>query len=264
MTARRGFTVVELLVVIVVAALVLGALVRTLSLNQQTSTIQNERIRSTQAMRGALEVLSAELREISPAGGDLVTMDDDALAIRAMRSLAIICEDRPRGSTAWRAIMPGTPVASGDSVFVFADNDGETGTDDAWIATRLTSVAAGATCAGMPAWNLGFAAGGPFTADSVSSGAQVRSFDRLEYGLMAYAGRHYLGRRSPGEDWTPIVGPLSSRGLRFAYLDADGSVTTTPTRVRQIRVVVRTESPVRTGDGRQLEDSMSVRVHTRN
>ncbi|HUF75760.1 MAG TPA: prepilin-type N-terminal cleavage/methylation domain-containing protein, partial [Longimicrobiales bacterium] len=66
---RRGFTLVELLVVVVLGSLVLMAALQVLITNQRTYAAQNAVITSQQSTRIALEVLVNELRELSPSGG---------------------------------------------------------------------------------------------------------------------------------------------------------------------------------------------------
>ena len=105
----------------------------------------------------------------------------------------------------------------------------------------------------------------PFSTDSVSSGAEVRAFTHITYGLMERAGEWYLGQRVSGGSWTPAVGPLRpNRGLAFAYLDETGITTATATEVAMIVVSVRTGSDVIGPTGNLVMDSVTVRIHTRN
>lgn len=261
---EAGFTLVELIVVAVLGALLVLATFQVLVTNQRTYTAHGARIQGSQALRGALDVLSAELREISPAGGDLVAMDDDTLQLRAMRAFGVVCHDSIRGSMGWRALRVGQWIAGADSVLVFADNDGGDASDDAWIVTRVSSSDTSSSCSGAPAQLLRFPNSAPFVADSVSSGAQVRAFTHVRYGLIPYDGEHYVGRQIPGGSWTPVVGPIRAGGLSFAYLDEDGVATTTATDVRQIRITVRTGSDVLDSTGQPVRDSVSTVVHTRN
>ena len=100
----------------------------------------------------AVEVLFAELREVSPSGGDILAMSQDSITVRLMRKFSIVCGTDWTGQPKVRVIsdfvlnsgdtlyiMGGTNrFATGDSVFVFADNDEDMIRDDAWIAARIT------------------------------------------------------------------------------------------------------------------------------
>lgn len=266
-TDRRGFTLVELIVVTVLGALLIGATLEVLITNQKTYTAQNAQIMGQQATRAVLGVLMAELREVSPEGGDLVAMASDTLRIRVARRLGLICNDTARGVRTFRAIKVGDWILDEDSVHVFADNDGTSMSDDNWLTTRVTDTDTTTTCGtNFDAQYLTFADPGTpdFTTDSVSSGAEVRVFEHYTYGLMTRSGVSYLGRRASGGNWTPLAGPLRSDGLRFRYLDSLGAVTNNGLLVEQIEITVLTESEARGPDGAPVSDSVTVRVYTRN
>ncbi|NCG33995.1 MAG: prepilin-type N-terminal cleavage/methylation domain-containing protein, partial [Proteobacteria bacterium] len=206
---RRGFTIIELVVVTVLGGLLIVSTLQILIINQRTYTAQNAQIQGTQAIRIALEVLSSELREVSAQGGDIVAMNSDSLRIRAPRKIGLICNDSVIGNRVWRVLQIGDWFSAGDSVFVFADNQGTTGNDDTWIKTTVSAVDTTTTCSSDAAQRLTFASATPgatpFMTDSVSSGAEVRSFIHIGYGLMTYGGVQYLGRSVAGGTWTPIV-----------------------------------------------------------
>ncbi len=264
--ATRGFTLIELLIVVVVGSIVLLATLQVLTTNQRIYTAHNARVQGSQSTRAALAVLTSELREISPPGGDLVMMDVDSLRVRAMRALGVICHDTVLGIAEFRAFQIGDSLVVGDSVFVFADNNSLKSWDDAWILTTVSAANYGVTCAGGNGQQLTFASTAPFFADSVSSGAEVRAFTHITYGLMQDGGGDwYLGQRVSGGGWTPAVGPvLPNRGVSFVYLDEFGNTTTTATEVAMIDVSVRTGADVIGPTGNLVVDSVTVRIHTRN
>lgn len=260
---------VELLIVTVLGTLVLAAILQSLITSQRVFTAQNEQIRGTQSIRAAMAVMSSELREISPPQGDLVVMTADSLEIRAQRKLGVICDDPtlPLGTVIWNAIIVGDTIDAGDSVFVFADNNSLKQWDDVWILTTVAaSVGAGTVCAGNDTQLLTFNdPGGAFAADSVSTGAEVRTFEHVKYGLMQRTGQWFLGRRLSSGGWQPIVGPVRANdGLQFAYYDETGSVTATASEVALIEVTVQTGGDVLGPAGEMVEDSVTVRIHTRN
>jgi len=259
-----GFTLAELVVVTVLGGVLIASTLQILVTNQRTYTAQNAQIQGTQAMRAALEILSGELREVSPLGGDIIKMSGDSLRVRAARKVGLICHDSVLGNRVWRVLQIGDWFSAGDSVHVFADNLATSADDDDWITTTVSSIDTTTTCSSNTAQEITFPSATPFTADSVSSGAEVRSFIHIAYGLMTYSGAQFLGRKIAGGAWTPVVGPLTSRGVSFAYLDLNGNATTTETAVTQIEVTVRTGSDVLDSTGNPVADSVAVRIFLRN
>jgi prepilin-type N-terminal cleavage/methylation domain-containing protein len=281
---RRGFTLVELLVVTVLGSLVLLASLQVLITNRRAFTAQTATISGQQTTRMAVEVLFAELREVSPSGGDILAMSADSLRVRLMRKFSIVCETnfspQPQmtvirdfllnsGDTLY--IMGGTNrFLTNDSVFVWADNDQDIDTDDVWISASVTAVdSTGVVCPqdSDPAVLLTFnGQSALFTADSVGIGAPVRSYIDFTFGTTTLNGDVYLSRREGTGDMLPISGPLAAtNGIQFVYRDSLGAVTATPTAVSQIEVQVRTGSQVlNPAGGGMVSDSILVWIHTRN
>lgn len=267
---NRGFTLAELSVTAVVGALVLSAVLQVLTVNQRTYTAQQEAISGQQTNRMALDVLFSELREVSPAGGDLLAMSSDSLRTRLMRKFGFICQTNMSTQPELNVIPWGIGVNAfevGDSIFVFADNDEGTTGDDVWISASVTGVAAG-TCPqdGSTSQLLTLnGQGALFAADSVGIGAGVRSYDHFTFGTTTLLGDTYLARREGTGDMIPIAGPLrAANGLDFTYRDALGATTATAADVRQIEIVVRTGGEVLNGQGGLVNDSITAWIHTRN
>jgi len=273
---RGGFTMVELIVVVVLGSLILAAALQVLITNQRTYTAQTAQVSGQQSVRVALEVLFNELRELSPGGGDILSMSSNGLGVRLMRKFSVVCDtDFSSDPRLWvpNALSgPFTRFAVGDSVFVFADNRVNVDNDDHWIAARITDVNTGQTCpqAGNPsASRLEF--GGQsglfaFATDSVGLGAPVRSYQRVRYGLTTYNGDPYLGRQTEADaSPVPVAGPLrAGTGLEFVYRDSLGAVTSTPAEVRQIVVRIRSGSGVLNSLGETVSDSILAWIYTRN
>ncbi|MEJ2204643.1 MAG: prepilin-type N-terminal cleavage/methylation domain-containing protein [Gemmatimonadota bacterium] len=264
---RGGFTLVELIVVTVLGALVVAASLQILITNQRTYTAQTAQIQGQQNTRAALDILTAEIREISPEGGDILEMGQTSVTVRVMRKMGVSCLVTTDDPPVIRAIVVGDSFQARDSVFIFADNNESTAKDDDWISAEVTEVHDDVTCGTNKANELKF--GGQsavFTADSVRLGGPIRSYLRYTYGLFKLGdGRYYLARRQPGKDPVPVVGPLkATNGLEFTYLDDENNKTTIPTEVRQIAIRIRTDSPVVNSLGEQVSDSISAWVFTRN
>jgi prepilin-type N-terminal cleavage/methylation domain-containing protein len=273
---RGGFTLVELLVVVVLGSLVLMAALQVLITNQRTYTAQNAQIAGQQSTRMALEVLFAEMREVSPEGGDILMMSQDSIRVRLMRKFSIVCGTvfavTPQLFVVNSLSGPFTRFAVGDSVFVWSDNEVDTEADDHWIPARVTAAVTTAVCptdATTPATLLSFAGQSALfdvTTDSVTLGAPVRSYLPFAFALTTYSGQPYLGRRQGTGSWVPIAGPLRpNTGLEFVYRDSLNTVTATPAEVRQIVVRVRSGSrQVLNSLGEPVTDSILAWVYTRN
>ncbi len=268
---------VELIVVTVLGSLVVMAALQVLITNQRTYSAQSAVISGQQSTRMAVEVLFAELREVSASGGDIIAMSSDSLRVRLMRKFSVVCETiltgQPRllvldslGSLSINAAANAFDV--GDSVFIYADNNPNDNDDDVWIEARVTAVDLTVTCPqnGEGAMELRFnGQASLFNADSVGIGAPVRSYLQYTFGIATMLGDSYLGRRVGNGDMIPIAGPLrAGDGLEFEYRDALGTVTAVPADVRMIVVTIRTGSTVLNSLGEMVSDSITVWVYARN
>src|SRR5204862_6148668 len=89
--SRRGFTMVELLLALVLLGLVSAALYRVLVNNQRLYLAQTQRIDLSQNIRAASNILPAEFRELDATDGDIIAMSATSISIRAMRWLSFVC-----------------------------------------------------------------------------------------------------------------------------------------------------------------------------
>ena len=265
---RRGFTLVELLIVTVLGSLVMLAALQVLVTNQRTYTAQTATISGQQSTRMALEVLFNELRQVSPQGGDILMMSSDSLRVRMMRKFTRACAVNTVLGVPVLTTVDIGPVdfGVGDSVFIFADNNERDDDDDAWFRAQVTASTAGVCPQGDVARVLAFSGQNAlFTADSVRIGAPLRSYGTVRFGLTTLLGDVYLGRADSTAALTPVAGPLrAGTGIEFVYRDAIGNVTGTPADVRQIVVTVRSGSGVLNSLGQTVSDSITAWVYTRN
>jgi prepilin-type N-terminal cleavage/methylation domain-containing protein len=264
-TDRRGFTLVELMIVAVVGAMVVGATYQIMLSSQRALTIQTAQIQGQQTVRAGLDILFSELRELSRAEGDILNMGPDRIQIRAMRAFGLVCGVDPSGSPV-RVQKIGRFFVDGDSVMVLADNNPDIATDDTILSGVVTSIDPTQTCSGadtaqlLTVPDLALAA---LADDTVRLGAPVRAFTVYTYGLYTLDGEYYLARRS-GATTAQLVGPLSSNGVSFVYTDSFGNVTTNPRSVAQIEVTLRSESKVLDPRGRPITDSLTTAIYLRN
>jgi prepilin-type N-terminal cleavage/methylation domain-containing protein len=260
-TRNPGFTLVEMLVVTVLAAVALGAVYQTLAVQERNSRQQTAIIQSHQTNRAVLHLLAAELREISSRGDDILEATADEITIRASRKLGFVCEVDP----ALRVRTLGDPFAKDDEIFIFADGEPETRTDDDWVHARVTGVSNNSPC--LPQWNAADNLSQDLTLNilegslaAVLPGAPVRAVTTITYKIAEIDGQWVLAREIPGRPADAMIGPLLSRaegGLEFAYFDqaggpvAPGAAPVELAKISRIRVLV--QGTFRMGVGGQLD-----------
>jgi prepilin-type N-terminal cleavage/methylation domain-containing protein len=270
-SSRKGFTVVELLVVVVLGTLILFASYQVLAINTRVHAVNGARLQGQQTLRGGLEILSGELREISTKGGDLIDFDRGSVTIRGQREFGLVCAvNYGGGSAQLTALRVGRAFAVGDSVFVLHDNDPERATDDEWFGGTVSAVGTSTACGGNPSQVLTLpfvsATAAAFDPDSVRVGAPIRGFDVFTYGQYEVDGEQFLARKARGAaNPDLLVGPLPpTGGVAFRYLDAQGKETKKDTLVAQIELTLRYESALRSFDNELVSDSILLKIYPRN
>jgi prepilin-type N-terminal cleavage/methylation domain-containing protein len=278
--SRRGVTLVEMMVVLVMLSLVVGGLMTVLVRQQRFYTGTNEIIQTKGSARQAIDVLSSELRGIStstrggaPNSVDIYAMSDSSLTFRSQFGGSIVCTiDATRRIV---SLPPETMAAqnsltsflsqarAGDSVFVFDEGPTPSSNDDRWQRAALANNPAVANCPNAPVGfttTAGEAASGiqltltVALPGSVVIGAPIRFFRPASYSLYQGAGGDWwLGYSTcPGGACTqrlPVSGPYRpyagvglGSGLAFGYFDSTGVVTADPRLVARIDVVARSQS----------------------
>lgn len=282
--SRRGFTLVELLVALVLLGLVSAATYRILVNNQRLYMAQTQRIDLSQNIRAAATILPAEFREIDASDGDIIAMSATSITVRAMRWLSFVCQAPVLGGASWNGlsmiIRGGAPgqmgffgargVQNSDSLLVYWDGDQTTRTDDYWPIGGVVAANA-AVCPGVPANQPGqlvtlnmFSAPVAFaTANKVGAitvGAPVRGWERATYSLWQSPtdGLWYIGFQPPGQATQPLVGPLLANGLTLQYYDVNGNVTAVRTSVARIDITVRARTAAAVRRGGQAAAQIAV------
>lgn len=258
-----GFTVVELLIAALVGTILMGAVVQVLVSNQRISIVHREQVTGHQTVRAGVDLLGQELREVSAGGGDLLTMEAQRVAFRALRAQGVACEVGVGGGTTLRVAVMTRPFEENENLYVFADDDPERTDDDAWFSTQVQAVSGGEACGvdGIRAQDLTISGLSQAQMDRIRVGAQVRSWEEVEYEVRSVDGDPYLVRVQNGTG-ARLVGPLA--GLTFTYLDAAGNATATATQVATVRIALRTASSATNPLGQQVADSLATIVHLRN
>jgi prepilin-type N-terminal cleavage/methylation domain-containing protein len=289
MTGRRGFTLVELLIALIMMVLVAGGIYTLLVTTHRVSRKQTEISNLQGNLRGGLNLVQSELQEIytdaAVGVSDINVMTAASLDYMAMRGIGESCGLTMAGG-AIQVRQDGysgrPPDGTGrDRVLLFQDQDTLTSSDDVWLDLPITGVGQGVCAVGVagPSWNLSVPS---LLADNLIhpvSGDQlvfapgpIRTIERMELGLVNDAGKEWLGIRSQsGGEATliPVIGPLIPGGLEFLYYDGSSAPTGLPSAVKAIVVKLRGISAelVTTGLGSTLgkpEDSVLVRVQLRN
>jgi prepilin-type N-terminal cleavage/methylation domain-containing protein len=277
MRNHRGFTLAELLIVLIIMGVVTGGIYKLLNTTQRVTRAQAERVDLQSNVRTASIVIPAELREINTfvggtvAQNDILVMNPTSIQYRAMRGIGFTCAGttttqlRIRDYNGLRT--PGTSPR--DSVYVF--NDGanpDVGTDDTWLPRRITGTVAGNTCGGAGVITLNIDA----LPSVPPAGTPVRAYEVMELSLYQQNGKSWLGMRSVSnnEAVQPLLGPLKDAdGLNFSYLNAAGAVTATKENVRSIVLTVRGVTSLQVASGGNsyntyVQDSLVTQVSLRN
>lgn len=265
-TVRRGVTLVELIVALVVAGVVL-ALVASISVRQQRvyGDLADAAALSGQ-LREAAAILPIDLRGVG--AGDIRNGEarDTAIEIRSTIASAIVCDTTTSGvvlaptgpgATTFASFL--TSIEAGDTAWIYSAR----GTLDDWAPYRVSTVASApptaGTCAALGPRLVGseqsatrvtiaFDSGPSFTA---IVGAPMRFTRPLRYSFYrASDGEWYLGER----EWNvasarfntiqPVSGPFSSPaqgGLAFRYLDTLGAPLATPVSNTRAIALIRLE-----------------------
>jgi prepilin-type N-terminal cleavage/methylation domain-containing protein len=278
MPQRRGFTLIEVLIALIIMGVVTGAIYRLLNSSQRLSLAQAEQVSLQSNVRTGSLVVPNELRELNTvlagtlAQNDIIPpLDDDAITYRAMRGLGFVCQAPVAGElliaqSTWTGLR--APDGTRDDVYLFDDKDVDEDSDDEWVQVDITGVS-GAACGANAAYRLATAAVIPA---AVKMYTPVRLYEVMELKLYSVDGEWWLGARSvstPGDVVQPVLGPLTAEGFRLVYLDNNGVETADEKAIKSVRVTVRglTEDAVRHGGFGAMghpEDSLVTQVMLRN
>lgn len=275
---RRGFSLIELLVVVVLMGIIGATLTRVLLNMQRASRAQSERVTLQGNLRAGIAFIPAELRDLSAE--DIIVAGADNIEYRAMRASGVAC-----AVTATTVVLRDALTfryrnieAGRDSAFVFVESDPTLASDDRWVAVGITGVGAGACPGGGAATVLTLSSAGAGYATYTDTLAQivveapVRMFERMEMGVYTADGRDWLGARSisAGEiSMQPVLGPLvSGNGLSFVYQNNTAAVTGNIADMRVVNITLRGETgvPISSAYGGPVihDDSIVARVRLRN
>jgi len=293
---RRGFSLVELIVILALSTIVMGGLTSVLVRQQRFYRGTADLIETRSQIRQAAGIIPSDLRGVSTIGGDILEISDTSMIFWATIGQAVTCVGIPGSnaiSTPPLTLANGNTLASftmtpdlGDTVYVYQDGPTEAAADDHWKAYGISGPPATSTVACANAALTGvvdlntqrysFPLATPLDLD-ISPGTPLRFVRRTRYTLYkAQDNAWYLGYCSPdcaGATPQPIAGPFlpaggGTAGVSFSYQNEAGAVTTVPASVAQVSIVVRgqTKGAVDMGGYKntQVGDSLRFSIAIRN
>ncbi len=285
--ARRGFTLIELMIALLLLGIVSTGIYKVLIGNQRIYMAQTQQIDLQQNLRAAATILPAELRELDAADGDITGMGSDSIRMRAMRQLAFVCAAPVLGIGIGQITLNVRPApiygtrttfTKDDSLLVYWEGNQSSRNDDQWLPAQINAVPGVGLCSdGTPSISLSLQPQWINTPSlnwvgAITDGSPVRGFDKVTYRVYQAGDlKWYLGQanRTKNTSLQPLIGPLiGSNGVTFTYFNAAGVLTAVPAQVAQIDIVVRAQTavPVRgsTGLSAYKVDSVVTRVALRN
>jgi prepilin-type N-terminal cleavage/methylation domain-containing protein len=271
---RRGFTIIELLVGLVVGLMVMGSVVQMMIVQGRGYRKQREIIDIRETARQANTLLAGDLRQSGVGESPLSAMGANSIALRSPRGMGTICAKHATLARygLWKTggnILAGTD----DSALVY-----QLGRDK-WTALKVTAVgtpaAMGVAACAWPGARppdvvVEFAVGTRTDTSYIKVGAPFRNFRRVEYAEYQLNSRWWFGRRvGAAGSYEQLTGPLvapASNGLAFVYYDTLGAVTANPGAVGSVAFTLRSESFKKTYVGNTYvyqRDSLTTKVALR-
>jgi prepilin-type N-terminal cleavage/methylation domain-containing protein len=271
---RRGFSLIELIVGLVVGLMVLTGVVQLMVVQGKGYRKQREVIDIRETAREAAALLAWDLRQSVLGGSGPSVMTAGSVALRSPRGLGTVC--------ARHATLPRYGLwKSGGNIAATVDDSAlvyQLGRDK-WTALKISAVgtpaAMGVTACAWPGARppdvvVELVVNTKTDTSYIKVGAPFRTFRKVQYTEFQQNGRWWLGRKvGAAATYDQLTGPLvapASSGLAFAYYDTLGAVTTNPTALGSVAFTLRTESYKNTYVGTTYvyqRDSLTTRVALR-
>jgi prepilin-type N-terminal cleavage/methylation domain-containing protein len=269
---RHGFTMIELLIVMVVMGVVTAALVRGLNNASRVSQAQAQKSDMQSNLRAGAGFLPAEFREIAndASSSDLLAVSKDSVTYNAMRNFGLACNVSSNTITVRNSSMFGVSgLASYTKILLYQEQEDTMTTDDTWRAFTYNNPT-NTTCPdGAAATRLSLLGGATVNTDSIQLDAPVRTYEKVTVKVYQSDGQWWLGMSTDDNAIQPVLGPLSAADSTFGFRTGAGAATTTLSQVRVIEATLHgqtTNAISKSGyDTRQLAtDSIRLRVRLRN
>lgn len=287
----RGFTLVELVITLTLVAIV-GTVTVNVMLSQSRHVQQAaEQIRVHEALRQSSEILSADLRGLAPAQGDLADFTGNSLTVRATVGSGIVCSVNGSASV---DLVPQEAALAPMTYFVDSPVVGDTLqllrlSDNSWQAMPITGVSSGTSA--CPASSSVFVTAADAAKSrlrltttlptGVAAGDVVRVTRPVRYTVTQQgSGIWYLTRSEyrsgawssavAAGPFRPVSGSTATGGLGVTVFDDAGAALGTADRTRAARVALvlrglgRATSAVSGQYAAASADSLVIAVALRN
>lgn len=264
-------------------ALLIGALLITVvfqlvSGQARITAVQSAREETQQNTRGALEVMSSELRSVAPAG--ILAASPTSLTFMQPRAWGLLCANALLSTSfvvafpsvgadaAWTADRAnGVLVQTGTNTFSPTPVTGLLGRARITASTELANTAG--NCPLAPSGNVKVVRLTTSVGVTGSAGDPVAAYTLTQYDVATSDGRLWL-RRNAGVDANdafvqqPLAGPLAANRFDLEYRTGAGAVIPPATlaanlaNIRQVRIRVVTESTQRMNSTVQRDSGEAV------
>ncbi|WP_420126921.1 PilW family protein [Longimicrobium sp.] len=279
---RRGFTLVELLISLVLGALIIGVVLQFVTGQTRLTSMQSSREEVQQNARGALEMVASDLRGSIASG--VARGDADAIELLLPRRWGVVCSQVGTArTTVVFPDLPGqvTPAGVGAGLLL------QQTPGAAWrpalpvLATVATATPVGlGTCAGLNVTGnvVAFQLDGA-NHPGVTPGATAALYQRVRYDVRTSRGAQWIHRSNGMSDantfiMQPLAGPVDTNagGVSFTYfagnpptpLPAAPGTGAAAANLSQVRLRVRIKSR-QGGSASQVEfDSATVQIRNDN
>ena len=248
---RSGFTLIELMVVMVLLSIVVGGLIKVIAGQQRFYRSAGDLMESRSQIRQALSLLPADLRGMSTAGADILVASDTSISFRSTIGSSVVCSATPSTFS-----FPPTTLASnqtlsagrvtataGDWVAVYDDGATSGRSDDTWAIYSIRAVTQPVGACNAPFVSAAdllrtgyIVTVNEAVSPTIVQGAPARLLRQVEYRLYtASDGESYLGyMECPAGVCSaiqPVSGPYrpfratsnAANGLQLQYFDSLGT-----------------------------------------
>jgi prepilin-type N-terminal cleavage/methylation domain-containing protein len=280
---RGGFTLVELAVALLIGALLVTVVFQMMSGQARLTGTQSAREETQQNTRGALEIMSSELRAGVPAG--ILEASPQAITFMQPRTWGVLCADAA-GAATFTVAFPdvgadaawapgrgnGVLVQTGAAAFVPSPAAGLAGR--AWIQASQEVANNAANCPARPQGNVKVVQLTTSVGVAALQGSPVAVYALTRYEVATVDRRLWLHRNNgvSGTDEflpQPLAGPLAANRFNLEYRTGAGAaipaanLAANLANIRQVRIRVVTESTQRM-NGTAQRDSGETVVTLRN
>ncbi len=261
--ARRGFSLVELIITLVLAAII-GAAAGRLLMSQTRfyARLANQKD-ARSVTRAARNIMQTELSMVEASGG-IVAASNDSIRVRMPIAWGIFCSN----STIMLLPVDSAMRAMGTYEGYAAKDTTSTGTYTYTSASSAPTTGTATNCTAAPV-NITAPTNGSYVSLSptltATAGAPVFLYQTVTYlfrGSAIVPGKRGLYRRIGSGSAEEILAPFdTSAKFRFYRLYSDTAQTTVPTltNIRGLEVMLDAQSAARAG-GQSSPESVSIKT----